>query len=391
MRDDLFNRNIAALRPSASMQFMAKAKAMQAADPGVINLTAGEPDFDTPAPIVEEACRQMKAGFTHYVAAQGLPELRSRIARKLLEENNAVYDSDEILVTPGGKNAIYLAVSALVNPGDEVLILDPAWVSYAPIVSSAGAAPIPVVLSYQEDYRITPEALEAKATDKTRLLIINYPNNPTGKVLSAADAVAITAFMERHPNVFLLSDEVYERIVFDGFTHICPASIPAIRDRVILANGFSKSVAMTGWRLGYLAAPRDVIRQVFKLYQHSITCVSGFIQKAAVVALDCSEEIERMRQSYQMRRDLFFEKLNAIEGVDAKLPEGAFYAWLRIDKSGMSSTELCDYLLREARVVGVPGDAYGIGGEKCLRFSFAEELSQLLESADRIKIALDKL
>ena len=391
MNDTYFNRNIAGLQPSASMAFMAKAKELQATDPSVINLTAGEPDFDTPAPIVEEACRQLKSGFTHYVAAQGLPELRSRIARKLREENDACYDDDEILVTPGGKNAIYLAVSALVNSGEEVLYLDPAWVSYVPIIRSAGAVPVPVVLSYREDYRITLEALEEKVTDKTKLLIINYPNNPTGKVLSAADAEAITVFMERHPHVYLLSDEVYERIVYDGFRHICPASIPSIRDRVILANGFSKSVAMTGWRLGYLAARRPVIRQVFRLYQHSITCVSGFIQKAATVALDCGADIERMRVSYQERRDRFFEKLNAIDGVDAKLPEGAFYAWVRIDKNGMSSTELCDYLLREARVVGVPGDSYGVGGEKCLRFSFAAEMSLLMEAADRIKIALDKL
>lgn len=391
MRDDLFNLNIQSLQPSASMAFMAKAKELQATDPTVINLTAGEPDFDTPAPIVEEAYRQLKAGFTHYVAAQGLPELRSRIARKLREENGASYEADEILVTPGGKNAIYLAVTALVNPGDEVLVLNPAWVSYVPMIRAAGAVPVPVVLSYEEDYHITEAALEEKASDKTKLLIINYPNNPTGKVLSAADAAAITAFMERHPEVFLLSDEVYERIVYDGFRHICPASIPAIRDRVIVANGFSKSVAMTGWRLGYLAGPRPVIRQVFKLYQHSITCVSGFIQKAAVVALDCGEDVERMRRSYQERRDLFFAKLQTIEGVDARIPEGAFYAWLRIDKKGMSSSEICDYLLREARVVGVPGDAYGIGGEQCLRFSFAEELSQLLEAADRIKMALDKL
>ena len=391
MRDDRFNLNIQNLQPSASMAFMAKAKELQATDPTVINLTAGEPDFDTPAPIVEEAYRQMKAGFTHYVAAQGLPELRNRIARKLREENGAPYEADEILVTPGGKNAIYLAVTALVNPGDEVLILDPAWVSYFPIVQAAGAIPVPVVLDYGADYRITETALEEKYSSKTKLLIINYPNNPTGKVLSAADAAAITAFMERHPDVYLLSDEVYERIVYDGFTHICPASIPSIRNQVIIANGFSKSVAMTGWRLGYLAAERSVIRQVFKLYQHSVTCVSGFIQKAAVVALDCGEDVERMRRSYQHRRDLFFEKLNAIDGVDAKIPEGAFYAWLRIDKNGMSSAEICDYLLREARVVGVPGDAYGVGGEKCLRFSFAEELSQLLEAADRIKTALDKL
>lgn len=391
MREPLFNENIQHLQPSASMQFMARAKEMKAAGLDVINLSAGEPDFATPAPIVEEACRQMQAGFTHYTAGQGLPELRSRIVRKLREENGAVYADDEILVTPGGKNAIYLTVTALVNPGDEVMYLDPAWVSYVPMIRAAGGTAVPVVLSYREEYRITYEALEAAASNKTKLLIINYPNNPTGKVLSQADMAAIERFLLAHPDILLLSDEVYERIVFEGYTHICPAALDSIRDRVILVNGFSKSVAMTGWRLGYLAAPRPIVEQVYRLYQHSVTCVSGFIQKAAVVALDCTEDMERMRRSYQERRDLFLAKLNAIDTVEAKCPEGAFYAWVRIDKKDMSSAELCEYLLEKALVVGVPGDAYGKGGEKCLRFSFAEELGQLLEAAERIKRALDEL
>ena len=386
-----FNRNITGLTPSASIEFMAKAKALQAQGLDVINLAGGEPDFDTPAPIIEEACRQMRSGFTHYTVGQGLPELRARIARKLLEENAAPYDADEIIVTPGGKNAIYLAISTLLNPGDEVLYLDPAWVSYVPMIEAAGGKAVPVVLRYETGYRIESAALEAAVTARTKLLIVNYPNNPTGKVLTRPEAEILEQFLLNHPDVILLSDEIYERIVFDGNTTVSPASFPSIRDRVITVNGFSKSVAMTGWRLGYLAAPRPIARQIYKLYQHSITCVSGFIQKAAVVALDCTAEIEAMRASYAHRRELFFAALNAIDGVEAIAPEGAFYAWVRIEKKDMDSFALCNYLLEEAMVVGVPGESYGSGGEKCVRFSFATALEDLLEAAQRIKTALDKL
>ena len=386
-----FNRNITGLTPSASIEFMAKAKALQAQGLDVINLAGGEPDFDTPAPIVAEACRQMRSGFTHYTVGQGLPELRARIARKLLEENAAPYDADEIIVTPGGKNAIYLAISTLLNPGDEVLYLDPAWVSYVPMIEAAGGKAVPVVLRYENSYRIEAAALEAAVTAHTKLLIVNYPNNPTGKVLTRPEAEILEQFLLNHPDVILLSDEIYERIVFDGNTTVSPASFPSIRDRVITVNGFSKSVAMTGWRLGYLAAPRPIARQIYKLYQHSITCVSGFIQKAAVVALDCTAEIEAMRASYAHRRELFFAALNAIDGVEAIAPEGAFYAWVRIQKKDMDSFALCNYLLEEAMVVGVPGESYGSGGAKCVRFSFATAREDLLEAAQRIKTALDKL
>lgn len=389
--DALFNRNVTGLAPSASIQFMAKAKQMQEMGLDVISLAGGEPDFATPDPIVEEAYRQLKAGFTHYTVGQGLPELRKRIVQKLRQENGASYQENEIIVTPGGKNAIYLAISTLVNAGDEVMYLDPAWVSYVPMIQANGGVPVPVVLSYADNYRITCEALEACYSSRTKMLIINYPNNPTGNILSQEEANELVRFMLKHPDLILLSDEIYDRIVFDGKNSVSPASIRSIRDRVITINGFSKSVAMTGWRMGYLAAPRHIAEQVYKLYQHSITCVSGFMQKAATVALDCTNEIEAMRRSYEERRDLFFAKLNAIDGVEARIPDGAFYAWVRIEKNNMDSFAICNYLLEEALVVGVPGDAYGAGGEKCIRFSFATALDKLMEAADRMKAALDKL
>lgn len=385
------NRNIMGLKPSASLEFMRKAKELKAAGVDVVDLAGGEPDFDTPAPIIEEAYRQMKAGFTHYTVGQALPELLEKLAVKLKEENNIICRPDEIMVTPGGKNGIYLAVRAILNPGDEVLYLDPAWVSYVPIIQTASGVPVSIKLSYENDYRVTYDALKEKATEKTKLLIINYPNNPTGKILSAEELDDIEKFMLEYPKVLLLSDEVYERIVFDGKKTISPASRPSIRDRVVTVNGFSKSAAMTGWRLGYVAAPREILVPAYKLFQHSLSCVSGFVQKAAVVALDCQQEMDEMVRLYEERRNVFLGKLNTIDGIEAKLPDGAFYAWIKCDKNNMTDREVCEYLLNEAKVVGVPGSSYGEGGEGCLRYSFANSMDALMEAADRIKTAMDKL
>ena len=299
------NQNIINLKPSASLVFMKKAKEMKAAGVDVVDLAGGEPDFDTPAPIIEEAYRQMKAGFTHYTVGQALPELMEKLAVKLERENNIICKPDEIMVTPGGKNGIYLAVRTVLNPGDEAMYLDPAWVSYAPIIETAGGIPVPVRLFYDKDYRVTYEALKEKVSDRTKLLIVNYPNNPTGKILSAGELDEIERFMLGYPEIILLSDEVYERIVFDGKRSISPASRESIRNRVITVNGFSKCAAMTGWRLGYVEAPREILAPVYKLFQHSLSCVSGFVQKAAVVALDCQKEMDEMVACYEKRRNAF--------------------------------------------------------------------------------------
>lgn len=385
-----FNQNIENLKPSKSMTFMVKARKLQAADPDVINLSGGEPDFDTPVRIREEAKRWLDKGYTHYTIGPGLPELREGIAQKLQEENGCHYSPDEVIVTPGGKYAIYLSVRSVVNAGDEVMYLEPGWVSYPSIIEASGAVPVPVRLSFADNFRLTAEKLEAFVTPKTKLLIINYPNNPTGRTLNRQEADVVEAFMLKHPDILLLSDEMYERIVFTGYENISPASYASIADRVITVNGFSKSVAMTGWRIGYLAAPKAVRDVVYKIYQHTISCVSGFIMKAAAVALECREEIEEMRKSYEHRRDLFIGALNAIDGVEATYPEGAFYAWVKFDVPGMDSEAVCELVLNQAKVVGVPGGAYGTD-ECCLRFSFATEESELMKAAARIKTLMESV
>lgn len=384
------NKNIIGILPSSSIAFMAKAKQMQAIDPTVISLAGGEPDFTTPNKICDELFRQVESGYTHYTVGPGLPELREKIAKKLADENGCNYSPDGIIVTPGGKFAIYLAVRSLVNAGDEVMYLEPGWVSYPSIIEASAAVPVPVRLSLEQNYKVTLEQLEQFATDKTKLLIINYPNNPTGKTLSREEADAVEQFMLRHPDVVLIADEIYERIVFTGYSNVSMASYPSIADRVVTINGFSKSVAMTGWRIGYLATTPEIKNVMNKLFQHTITCVSGFVQKAAVVALDCKDEIEEMRKSYERRRDLFVGGLNAIDGVQCSYPEGAFYAWVKFDIPGLDSEGVCDYILKEARVVGVPGVAYGTD-DSCVRFSFASSEEDLKQAVERIGAVMAKV
>lgn len=385
------NERITRMKPSASLALMTRAKEMQKTDAGVIGLAGGEPDFPTPDRICMEAVRYLAEGYTHYVIGPGLPELRSALQKKLAEENGIYCNAADILVTPGGKNAIYLAITALLNEGDEVMILNPAWVSYEPIVISAGGVAVNVKLDHRQRYRITRETLEANCSPRTKMLIINYPNNPTGRVLSREEADALEAFLLAHPEIVLLSDEIYERILFDGKTTVSMASYDSVKARVITVNGFSKCAAMTGWRLGYLVADKYYFDPIYKLYQHSVSCVSGFVQKAAVVALECKEELEEMRRIYGQRRELFISTLNDIPGVRCDYPDGAFYAWVFFNIKGMTSEQICTYLMENARVVGMPGTAYGEDDVACMRFSFANNTADMVEAAQRIKAALLEL
>lgn len=385
------NERINRMVPSALVQLMAKAKEMQQKDPSVIGLAGGEPDFDTPDRITMEAIRSLSTGNTHYVIGPGITALRVAIQKKLMIENCIDCDVNSILVTPGGKNAIYLAIHALLNEGDEAIVLNPAWVSYEPIIIAAGGSTIKVNLDYRKNYQITAQALEEACTEKTRLLIINYPNNPTGRILHQDEADILEAFLLMHNNVYLLSDEVYETIVFDGNKSISMAAYASIQDRVITINSFSKSVAMTGWRMGYMVANPEIFDAAYKLYQHSLSCMSGFLQKGAVIAFDCQQEMQYMQTIYEQRRDMFIGILNSIKGVHCALPEGAFYAWVYFDIDGMSSSAICEYLMENAQVVGMPGSAYGEESVCCMRFSFATSTADLQTAANRIKEAIEKI
>lgn len=385
----VFNQDIVHLVPSQSIKYIEKAKIMKMQGIDVIGLGGGDPDFPTPKRICDAAYRGMTEGQnTHYTLGKGIPALRKKIAEKLNTENLITCGDNNILVTPGGKLGIYNSVRAMINRGDEVLCLDPSWVSYAPIVQASGGVPVSVGLTYEDNYKITAGKLNAVTTSKTKMIIINYPNNPTGRILHEDEALELVKYMNKHPNIILLSDEVYEKIIYDGHKHISIGSYSEIADRVITINGFSKCAAMTGWRLGYVCACDELMKPIAQLWEHIMTCTSGFIQDGGVEALDCHEEIEEMRRCYEERRDAFIGALNKIPHVHCLYPEGAFYAWVKFDIPGMDSYEICNYLLENAKVVGVPGDAYGLGGDQCLRFSFANSMEDLMEAASRIEKTL---
>lgn len=386
-----FNLNVQNITPSASMVVMAKAKKLKAVDPQIVDMGGGEPDFDTPKKISDELFKQIQAGYTHYTVGPGLPELREKIAEKLAKENGCHYTPDGVVVTPGGKFAIYLAVRALVEPGDEVIYLNPSWVSYPSIVEASNGIPVEIDLDYRNEYRVEIEKIEQKITDRTKLIIINYPNNPTGRILTETEAEAFHALMLRHPSLYILADEIYERIVYDGKKSISLGSYADIADRVITVNGFSKSVAMTGWRIGYLAAGNELAKVAGKLFSHTLTCVSGFIQKSAIKAFECDEEIEEMRKVYEERRNKLMARLKQIPNVYCMVPEGAFYAWVKFDIDGMDSNEVCEFILEKAKVAGVPGISYGEKNGNWMRFSFATSTDQILKAADNIERVMREL
>ena len=387
-----FNETICKIPPSASLFIGEKAKAMRASGVDVITLATGEPDFDTPDAARLAGIRAILEGRTHYTESRGIKPLREAIAQTLQRENGIVCGAENILLSPGGKYAIYETVRTLIDPGkgQEAMILNPCWVSYAPIVLAAGGVPVGVELSFADHYRITPEALERCVSDRTRLLIINYPNNPTGCILSREEAEILGDFAQKH-DILILSDEVYGRIVYDGVRSVSPASIDRLADRVITINGFSKSAAMTGWRLGYLCAPKEIVDMVQMLNQHTISCLGEFGMEAALTTLWCQTEMDAMVESYRRRRDFFVAGLNQIPGVTCHMPQGAFYAWAKVDLDGKSGNEIAAYLLEEARVATVPGEAYGLGGESCIRMSFATVENDLREALRRMDAAIRKI
>ena len=381
-----FNHNITQIQPSASLLIMDKARKMQSEGAHIISLAGGEPDFVTPQRICSAAKESMDNGNTHYVAGKGILPLRKAICNKLQTENGITCTPEDILVTPGGKFGIYLALTALLNPGDEALIMDPSWVSYAPIVQACGATPIEIGLSFSENYQITRENLENACTERTKVLVINSPNNPTGRMLSESEISVIIAFV-KEKDLFIVADEIYEKIRYDNRAHFSLGAIPSIADQVITVNGFSKCVAMTGWRLGYVVACQAIMKNIYRLYQHTATCVSGFVQIGALQAFQCEQEIEAMRQQYARRRDFFVDGLNEIPDFTCRKPEGAFYAWAKIEKDHMNSEELATFILDNAGVACVPGSAYGKNCEGFVRFSFANTDEDLREALRRMKLA----
>ncbi len=346
----------------------------------VVSFAVGEPDFPTPAHIVAAAKVALDEGFTKYTAVQGIPELREAIAEKSRRDNGIPCEASHVMVSIA-KHAIFATLMAHVGPGDEVLVPDPGWVSYAPEVHLAEATPVPVPLRAEDDYEMTPEGVSEALTPRTRLLILNTPSNPTGAVQSQ-EAMEGIADLARDHDLLVLTDELYERILYEG-RHISLASLPGMYERTLTVNGFSKTYSMTGWRLGWLVAPPDLLEPVVRVQNHSLTCASSFVQRAGVAALRGPQDASvAMVAEFRRRRGAMVEGLRGL-GFECPLPAGAFYTWPSF-RGRESAEEFAERLLREAHVAVTPGTAFGSQGRGHLRLSFATSLDRIKEGLDRL-------
>ena len=380
-----FASRVRNLSPSPTLAVSDRARQLKAQGIDVIDLGGGDPDFITPEHIRAAAIDAMNAGDTHYVASAGIPSLRKAIAEKLRSDNGVEVDPNGgVIVTPGGKQALFEAALTFVERGVEVMIPEPAWVSYGPMVELAGGTPVPVTLNPDDKWRLTSEALADAWTPAARILLINSPNNPTGRVLDDVELAAIAAFAQER-DLLVFSDEMYEKILYDGQRHTSIATLPGMAERTLVFNGLSKAYAMTGWRLGYVAGPQPFLQQIEKVHSHSVTCATSFVQKAGVVALTGPQEfIGQMVSAWDRRRRNLADRLNAVKGVSCPLVEGAFYAFVDIRGTGMTSTQAADLFLQEAHVAVTPGVAFGASGEGHVRLSFATSDELLEDAADRI-------
>ena len=355
----------------------------------VTALTVGQPDFVTPWHIREAAIQSLERGHTYYTSNSGLPELRSEIAKYMKRRFDLDYSADEALVTVGGSEAIDVAVRSLVNPGDEVIVPMPSFVCYEPIARMAGARVVTINTKAENGFKLTAEELRAAITDKTKLLVLPYPNNPTGAILEREELEALAEVI-KNTNIAILSDEIYAELTF-GKKHISIASIDGMRERTIIASGFSKAYAMTGWRLGYIVGPRPWIKQMTKLHQYAIMCAPTASQFAAVEALKNGDsDIEQMRAEYNRRRVFIAEGLRKI-GLPVVMPEGAFYIYPYIGGFGLTSEEFCERLLMEEKCAIVPGTAFGECGEGYARISYAYSVRHISEALEKIERFVEKL
>ncbi len=382
----LLNPTLRQLKPSGIRKFFDIANEME----DVITLSIGEPDFSTPWHIRQEGIRSLEKGKTWYTANAGLLRLRESIAGYVQRHIGVSYDpKSEVLVTVGGSEAIDLCLRSLICPGDEVLIPQPSFVCYEPLTAMAGGVPVPIVTRAEDGFRLTAEALRAALTPKTKLLVLPYPNNPTGGVMRQEHLEAIAAVL-RETDVMVLSDEIYGGLTYGGSPHVSIASLPGMRERTVLVDGFSKSFAMTGWRLGYACAPAPVMKLMVKLHQFALMCAPTTAQYAAVEAMDNGDEdVERMRADYDVRRRFIVDELNKM-GLTCFEPEGAFYVFPSVQITGMDSDTFCEALLREKRVAVVPGTAFGDCGEGYVRISYCYSLKHITEAMQRMRAFVEE-
>ncbi len=372
--------------PSATVAVVNRAKALQAAGEDVIILAGGDPDFDTPVHIQDAAIAAIRAGDTHYPApSKGTKPCVEAIAKKFEEDTGVVVNpSTQIIATPSGKWALNLALGAILNPGDEVLYFEPVWVSYPPLIRLNGGVPVDVPLRAKDGWRISADLIRQKITSRTKAIMVTNPNNPTGRVLTQAEIDAVVEVAIEH-DLYVISDEIYEKLIFDGRKHISIAGEAGMAERTLVINGVSKSYAMTGWRLGWLVAAESIIKLAGVLHSQTVTAATSFGMVAIEAALNGPDETTAMmRDSYQARRDFMVAALNEIDGIECASIEGAFYLFPRFTKTRKNSIEIAEYLLENAKVAATPGSAFGAAGEGHLRLAISTAMSDLERAAERL-------
>lgn len=382
---ELLSQKVLQLKPSGIRKFFDVANEI----PGVISLGVGEPDFATPYHIREAGVRAMQSGKTFYTANSGLYNLREEICNYTEGRIGLAYNpNNEILVTVGGSEAIDIALRTIINPGDEILYIEPSFVSYLPCIVMADGIPVPIELKAENQFRLTGKQLEDVITQRSKVLILSYPNNPTGAIMEKSNLLELAEVIKKH-NLLVISDEIYSELTY-GKEHISIASLPGMKDRTILINGFSKSFAMTGWRLGYVFAHKEIMEQMTKVHQYAIMCAPTVSQYAAIEAMKNGEQdAAHMRESYNQRRRYLYHELNRL-GLPCFEPEGAFYMFPDIREFGMSSEEFAMDLLEQEKVAVVPGSAFGESGEGFIRISYAYSIDELKEALMRIERYLQK-
>ena len=380
------SRTIREMKPSGIRKFFDIAQGME----GVISLGVGEPDFKTPWLIRKQAIDVLEMGKTCYTANSGLIELRKEISKYFERTIDTHYDPEhEVIVTVGGSEGIDLCIRSMVEPGDEVLVVEPSFVCYSPIVEICGGKPIGIQTKVENEFRLTAQELRENISDKTKLLILPFPNNPTGAIMRREDLESIAQVL-KDTNIIVLSDEIYSELTYSG-KHVSFAQIDGMRERTVVINGFSKSFAMTGWRLGFVGGPEPIVSQLLKLHQYAIMCSPTVSQYAAVTALQsCIGDIEKMKNEYDMRRRYVVDAFNKL-GLDCFTPQGAFYVFPCIKSTGLSSAEFCEKLIFSKKVAVVPGDAFGSCGEGFVRVSYAYSINHLREAVKRIGEFLEEL
>ena len=386
MRDSYLSERVEGLKPSGIRKFFDIVATMK----DIISLGIGEPDFTTPAPILQAGIRSLQNGETHYTSNAGIFELRQALTNQIEHLYGVSYDpASEVVISVGGSEALYLACTALLDPGDEVIVLTPCFVSYQAEVSLAGGVPVEVPCKLENNFDVDPDDIRAALTPRTKAILIGFPSNPTGAVASREHLLEIGQIAEQH-DLIVLSDEIYDRLVY-GVPHVCFPALPGMRERTVLLGGFSKDYAMTGWRIGYAAAPEPIMRGMMRIHQYTVMCSSTTAQKAAHEALLHGEPyVQQMLVEYNRRRRLLVDGLNTI-GLKTFEPKGAFYAFPYVGGTGLDEETFANRLLQEERVAVVPGTAFGKGGEGFVRCCYATAYDQLEEALDRIERFVRKL